>query len=134
MRKFGTETIDVLSSSPDKIRQVEGVGSAKLKEIKLSWNEHKDIRDLIIFLQEHNISTALATKIYKTYGDRSYHVLSTNPYQACHDIWGIGFKTADQIALKLGMSPTSPERIRAYVLYLMEKDNCLLYTSPSPRD
>lgn len=123
VRKFGTETIDVLSSSPDKIRQVEGVGSAKLKEIKLSWNEHKDIRDLIIFLQEHNISTALATKIYKTYGDRSYHVLSTNPYQACHDIWGIGFKTADQIALKLGMSPTSPERIRAYVLYLMEKDN-----------
>jgi len=123
VRKFGTETIDVLSSSPEKIKQVEGVGSAKLKEIKLSWHEHKDIRELIIFLQEHNISTTLATKIYKTYGDRSYHVLNTNPYQACHDIWGIGFKTADQIALKLGMSPTSPERIRAYVLYLMEKDN-----------
>ncbi|MBN2245995.1 MAG: ATP-dependent RecD-like DNA helicase, partial [Candidatus Aminicenantes bacterium] len=123
IRKFGEETMDILSRSPEKMRQVEGVGSAKLKEIKSSWNEHKDIRDLIIFLQEHNISTNLATKIYKFYGDRSYHVLNTNPYQACHDIWGIGFKTADQIALKLGMSPTSPERIRAYILYLLEKDN-----------
>jgi len=113
VRKFGAETIDILSNSPDKMRQVEGVGSAKLKEIKTSWSEHKDIRELIIFLQEHNISTTLATKIYKHYGDRSYHILNTNPYQACHDIWGIGFKTADQIALKLGMSPTSPERIRA---------------------
>jgi exodeoxyribonuclease V alpha subunit len=122
IRKFGEETMDILSKSPEKIRQVEGVGSAKLKEIKRSWNEHKDIRELIIFLQEHNISTNLATKIYKFYGDRSYHVLNTNPYQACHDIWGIGFKTADQIALKLGMSPTSPERIRAYILYLLEKD------------
>ena len=123
VRKFGAETIDILSSSPDKMKQVEGVGSAKLNEIKISWSEHKDIRELIIFLQEHNISTTLATKIYKHYGDRSYHILNTNPYQACHDIWGIGFKTADQIALKLGMSDTSPERIRAYILYLLEKDN-----------
>lgn len=123
IRKFGEETMDILSKSPEKIKQVEGVGSAKLREIKSSWNEHKDIRELIIFLQEHNISTNLATKIYKFYGDKSYHVLNTNPYQACHDIWGIGFKTADQIALKLGMSPTSPERIRAYIQYLLEKDN-----------
>jgi len=123
IRKFGEKTMDVLSQSPEKIKQVEGVGAAKLKEIKKSWNEHKDIRELIIFLQEHNISTNLATKIYKHYGDKSYHVLNTNPYQACHDIWGIGFKTADQIALKLGMSPTSPERIRAYIHYLLEKDN-----------
>ncbi|MGD9346532.1 MAG: ATP-dependent RecD-like DNA helicase, partial [Candidatus Aminicenantes bacterium] len=80
------------------------------------------IRELIIFLQDHNITTSLATKIYKQYGDKSFHVLKTNPYQACHDIWGVGFKTADQIALKLGMSPTSPERIKAYISYLLEKD------------
>ncbi len=123
VKKFGAETIDILSSAPDKLKRVEGVGQVKLREIKKSWAEHEDIRELIIFLQEHSISTTLATKIYKQYGKNSFHVLKTNPYQACHDIWGIGFKTADQIALKLGMSPTAPERVRAYIVYLMEKDN-----------
>ncbi|MCK4931973.1 MAG: ATP-dependent RecD-like DNA helicase, partial [Candidatus Aminicenantes bacterium] len=120
--QFGVNTIDVLSEDPAKMLKVEGIGSAKLKEIKKSWSEHEDIRELIIFLQEHNITTSLATKIYRQYGDKSYHVLKTNPYQACHDIWGVGFKTADQIALKLGMSPTSPERIKAFISYLLEKD------------
>jgi exodeoxyribonuclease V alpha subunit len=122
VNQFGENTIDVLSEDPAKMLKVEGIGSAKLKEIKKSWSEHEDIRELIIFLQEHNITTNLATKIYRQYGDKSYHVLKTNPYQACHDIWGVGFKTADQIALKLGMSPTSPERIKAFISYLLEKD------------
>jgi exodeoxyribonuclease V alpha subunit len=120
--QFGAETIDILSQDPAKMLEVEGIGSVKLKEIKKSWSEHEDIRELIIFLQEHNITTSLATKIYRQYGDKSFHVLKTNPYQACHDIWGVGFKTADQIALKLGMSPTSPERIKAFISYLLEKD------------
>jgi len=123
VQKFGPTTIDILSSDPDKLKQVEGVGAVKLREIKKSWAEHEDIRELIIFLQDHNISTTLATKIYRQYGKHSFHVLKTNPYQACHDIWGIGFKTADQIALKLGMSPSAPERIKAFIVYLMEKDN-----------
>jgi exodeoxyribonuclease V alpha subunit len=122
VNQFGENTIDVLSEDPAKMLKVEGIGAAKLKEIKKSWSEHEDIRELIIFLQEHNITTSLATKIYRQYGDKSYHVLKTNPYQACHDIWGVGFKTADQIALKLGMSPTSPERIKAFISYLLEKD------------
>jgi exodeoxyribonuclease V alpha subunit len=122
VKKFGEDTIGVLSQDPGKMLQVEGIGAAKLKEIKKSWSEHEDIRELIIFLQEHNITTNLATKIYRQYGDKSYNVLKTNPYQACHDIWGVGFKTADQIALKLGMSPTSPERIKAFISYLLEKD------------
>lgn len=122
VNRFGVNTIDVLSEDPAKMLKVEGIGSAKLKEIKKSWSEHEDIRGLIIFLQEHNITTSLATKIYKQYGEKSFHVLKTNPYQACHDIWGVGFKTADQIALKLGMSPTSPERIKAFISYLLEKD------------
>jgi exodeoxyribonuclease V alpha subunit len=122
VNRFGANTIDVLSEDPAKMLKVEGIGSAKLREIKKSWSEHEDIRELIIFLQEHNITTNLATKIYKQYGEKSFHVLKTNPYQACHDIWGVGFKTADQIALKLGMSPTSPERIKAFISYLLEKD------------
>ncbi|MCJ7580537.1 MAG: ATP-dependent RecD-like DNA helicase [Candidatus Aminicenantes bacterium] len=121
--RFGPQTIDILTNNIDKLKQVDGVGAVKFNEIKKSWSMNEDIRELIIFLQEHNISTGLATKIYRQYGKNSYHILKTNPYQACHDIWGVGFKTADQIALNLGMSPTSPERIKAFILYALEKDN-----------
>jgi len=122
VKKFGSKTMDILTENPDLLKRVEGVGQVKLKEIKKSWAEHEDIRELIIFLQEHNITTTLATKIYHQYGKNSFRILKTNPYQACHDIWGVGFKTADSIALKLGMSPTAPERVKAYIAYLMEKD------------
>jgi exodeoxyribonuclease V alpha subunit len=120
---FGAGTIDVLTKDPGRLREVEGVGAVKLKEIRRSWAEHQDIRDLIMFLQEHGVSTTLATKIYRQYGDRSFTVLKTNPYQLSFDIWGVGFKTADQIALKLGMDPASLERVKAYILYILEKDN-----------
>jgi exodeoxyribonuclease V alpha subunit len=123
VKKFGEQTLDILSHKPDRMKEVDGVGEVKLREIKKSWEEHQDIRDLIIFLQQHNVSTSLATKIYRYYGQKSYHVLKANPYQLCLDIWGIGFKTADQIALKLGMDPASLERARAFLLYLLEKDN-----------
>ena len=121
--KFGAGTIDVLSKDPERLREVEGVGTVKLKDIRRSWAEHQDIRDLIMFLQEHNVSTNLATKIYRQYGDRSFTVLKTDPYQMSLDIWGVGFKTADQIALKLGLDPASLERVKAYILYILEKDN-----------
>jgi len=123
IKKFGEQTLDILTHNPDRMKEVEGVGGVKLGEIKKSWAEHQDIRELIIFLQEHNVSTSLATKIYKHYGQKSYQILKTNPYQLCLDIWGIGFKTADQVALKLGLDPASVERIKAFILYLLEKDN-----------
>jgi exodeoxyribonuclease V alpha subunit len=120
---FGAGTIDILTNDPERLREVGGVGAVKLKEIRRSWAEHQDIRDLIMFLQEHGVSTSLATKIYRQYGDRSFTVLKTNPYQLSSDIWGVGFKTADQLALKLGLDPASPERVKAYILYILEKDN-----------
>jgi len=120
---FGAGTIDILSRDAERLREVEGIGAVKLKEIRRSWTEHQDIRDLIMFLQEYGVSTGLATKIYRQYGDRSFTVLKTNPYQLSLDIWGVGFKTADQIALKLGMDPASLERVKAYILYILEKDN-----------
>ncbi len=123
IKRFGLKTMEVLSSNPERMVEVEGVGQAKLREIKKSWAEHSEIRDLIIFLQGHGVSTNLATKIYHQYGERAFQVLKSNPYQLCLDIWGIGFKTADQIALKLGVEPTSFERIKAFILYLLEKDN-----------
>jgi exodeoxyribonuclease V alpha subunit len=120
--RFAAGTIDVLTKNPDLLMEVEGVGSAKLREIKKSWEAHQEIRDLIIFLQDHNVSTNLATKIYRQYGERSFAVLRANPYQLCLDVYGIGFKTADQIALKLGTNPASIERVKAYILYILEKD------------
>ena len=123
VKTFGAGTIAVLTDKPEKLKKVEGVGPVKLREIRRSWEEHRDIRDLIIFLQEHGVSTNLATKIHRQYGDKAFHVLRSNPYQLSLDIWGVGFKTADQLALKLGMDPGSPERVKAYVLYLLEKDN-----------
>jgi exodeoxyribonuclease V alpha subunit len=120
---FGAGTIDILTREPERLGEVGGIGAVKLKEIRRSWAEHQDIRDLIMFLQEHGVSTSLATKIYRQYGDRSFTVLKTNPYQLSFDIWGVGFKTADQIALKLGMDPGSLDRVKAYILYLLEKDN-----------
>lgn len=123
VKLFGPQTINILSENPEKLREVEGIGPSKLKEIKKAWAEHQEIRDLIIFLQEHNVSTNLATKIYNRYREKSFKVLKTNPYQLSFDIWGIGFKTADQIALKLGMDPASLERVKAFILYLLEKDN-----------
>jgi len=121
IQRFGESTMDVLSDEPEKLCEVEGIAEKKLREIKRSWVEHEDIRELIIFLQEHNVSSTLAAKLYKQYGKRAFHIIKINPYQACYDIWGIGFKTADSMALKLGMDPGSSERIKAYIHYLLEK-------------
>ncbi len=120
---FGTKTIEVVSSTPEKLLEVEGIGQVKLKEIIRSWQENCRLRDLIIFLQEHGISTSLATRIYRHYGDRAFHILKSNPYQLCLDVWGIGFKTADTMALKLGVDPSSSERIGAFLLYYLEKES-----------
>ncbi|MCR4395260.1 MAG: ATP-dependent RecD-like DNA helicase [Candidatus Saccharicenans sp.] len=123
VQKFGERTVEILNSSPEKLKEVEGIGQKKLAEILKSWEEHREIRDLIIFLQAHRISTTLAYKIYRTYGQAAFEVLKRNPYQLCLDIWGVGFKTADQIALKLGLPADSLERVKAFILYLLEKDN-----------
>jgi exodeoxyribonuclease V alpha subunit len=123
VKKFGEKTAEILNHDPKKLKEVDGIGQKKLAEILKSWEEHKEIRDLIIFLQAHNISTTLAYKIYRTYHQAAFEVLRRNPYQLCLDIWGVGFKTADQIALKLGMAPDSLERVKAFILYLLEKDN-----------
>lgn len=117
---FGEQTLEILSHYPEKLTQVEGIGEKKLVDIKKAWAEHEDVRELIIFLQEHNVSTALATRIYRHYGDKAFQILRQNPYQVCYDIWGIGFKTADEIAMKLGLETSSPERIKAYIFYLLK--------------
>ncbi len=123
VKAFGAGTIDVLTEDPDRLREVEGVGAVKLKEIKRSWTESRGVRELTIFLHEKGVTTGLAAKIYKQYGERSVSIVRSNPYQLSRDIFGVGFKTADQLALKLGLDPGSLERIKAYILYILEKDN-----------
>jgi len=123
VRHFGSQTIEVISSQPEKLLNVEGIGPVKLKEVIRSWEENQRLRDLIIFLQEHGISTSLATRVYRHYGDQAFRVLRSNPYQLCLDIWGIGFRTADQMALKLGLDPSSLERVGAFILYFLAKES-----------
>jgi len=120
---FGAQTMEIISTCPEKLLEVEGLGPIKLQEIIRSWEENRKIRDLIIFLQEHGISTSLATRIYRHYGDQAFSVLRVNPYQLCLDVWGIGFRTADQMAMKLGCDPSSLERIGAFILYYLEKES-----------
>lgn len=123
VRRFGLQTIEVIASHPERLLEVEGIGPVKLQEIVRSWQSNQRLRDLVIFLQEHGITTSLATRVYRHYGDQAFSVLRSNPYQLCLDVWGIGFRTADQMAMKLGVDPGSLERIGAFVLYYLEKES-----------
>lgn len=120
---FGIQTMEIINNSPERLLEVEGIGPIKVQEIIRSWEENKKIRDLIIFLQEHGISASLATRIYRHYGDQAFSILCSNPYQLCLDVWGIGFRTADQMALKLGFDPSSLERLAAFIHYYLEKES-----------
>ncbi|MAP25085.1 MAG: ATP-dependent RecD-like DNA helicase [Rickettsiales bacterium] len=116
---FGQEVFDVIESSPEKLQEVEGIGKKRGKIIADGWAEQKQIREIMVFLHAHGISTARAVRIYKTYGDQSIHVLKTNPYKLAQDIKGIGFLSADKIAESLGIEKESPERIKAGLSHIL---------------
>lgn len=119
--KFGIDTLDILDNDPARLMEVEGVGAKTVKKIKNAWVEQYGIRDVMIFLQGHGISTAYATKIYKHYKNRSIEVVKKNPYQLTSDIFGIGFKIADRIGFSLGIDPSSPLRAGAGVLFILNQ-------------
>ncbi len=114
---FGENVITVLDNSPEELKQVEGIGEKKFAVINKAWQEQKQIRDVMIFLQSYGISPAYASKIYKRYGNDCINILKNNPYRMAYDITGIGFKTADKIAVTGGFDPESPERIKAALIY-----------------
>ena len=89
VRTFGAETMNIINNEPDRLLEVSGIGAARLAKIKESWEDQKKIRDIMIFLQSHDISTGLAIKIYKAYGDESIEIVTENPYRIAEDIWGI---------------------------------------------
>jgi len=118
---FGLETLKVIDEDPQKLTEVEGIGEVRAERIIQAWAEQKEIREVMLFLKAHDVSTAYAAKIYKTYGQKAIRVVKENPYRLAEDIHGIGFVTADRIAADLGMSPAAPQRLQAGILYVLSE-------------
>ncbi len=121
VNKFGPDTLEIIDHQPEKLSQVEGIGQKRINVIKSAWAEQREIKNVMLFLQAHNVSTTHATKIYKTYQDQAIPVVKENPYRLADDIYGIGFKTADTIAQKLGIETESPHRVRAGLKYVLSQ-------------
>ena len=119
VQQFGQETLDVMETDIKRLLEVPGIGKKRVDKIEESWNRQKEIKNVMIFLQEHGVSTSFAAKIYKQYGNQSISVVKENPFRLADDIWGIGFKTADQIAEKLGFEKESFVRLRSGILYTL---------------
>ena len=121
VKKFGKETLDIIENKIEKLAGVDGIGKKRITMIKSAWEEQKEIRDVMVFLQTHGVSSGYATKIFKQYGSRSIAVVKENPYRLATDIFGIGFVTADSIAGKLGFAKDCEIRIEAGILYVLHK-------------
>ncbi|QWR76148.1 SF1B family DNA helicase RecD2 [Candidatus Magnetomonas plexicatena] len=119
IKTFGKNTLDIIENDIEMLRQVEGIGDKRLEQIKSAWDEQREIRGVMLFLQSYGVSTAYAAKIYKRYGNDSVRVVSENPYRLAMEIWGIGFVIADKIAAKLGVEKNSPIRAEAGVLFVL---------------
>ncbi|MBI5559417.1 MAG: ATP-dependent RecD-like DNA helicase [Deltaproteobacteria bacterium] len=119
VRHFGLETLDVLEKSPDRLDEVQGLGRKRIARIKSAWQGQKHIHEIMIFLQSQGISATFAVKIYKTYGGDALNIVQANPYRLAEDIWGIGFKSADRIALSMGIAGQDARRARAGLLFAL---------------
>jgi len=116
---FGDDALNAIQYTPEKLMEIHGIGKARMEQIAESYQENRAMQDIMIGLQGYGISTAQALKLYKTYGQSALARIRENPYRLAEDVFGIGFKTADAIALKMGIEADSPFRIRAGVVYLL---------------
>ena len=121
INKFGKDALDIIETDIEKLTEVEGIGKKRIGMIEKAWIDQKEIREVMIFLQSHGVSSGYATKIFKQYGKLSIQVVKQNPYRLATDIFGIGFITADQIAEKLGFSKDSEVRAEAGILYVLNQ-------------
>lgn len=119
--KFGLETIDVIENELERLHEVPGIGKKRVEKIGESWEKQKDIKNVMLFLQGYGVSTAYAAKIYRQYGKESIDKVKDNPYRLADDIWGIGFKTADGIAAKMGYEKSDLRRCRSGILYTLSQ-------------
>ncbi|MBD1853402.1 ATP-dependent RecD-like DNA helicase [Cyanobacteria bacterium FACHB-502] len=127
---FGVETLDIIEHHLDRLVEVPGIAKKRIKMIQAAWVEQKAIKEVMLFLQTHGVSTTYAVKIYKRYGDESIQIVTANPYRLATDVYGIGFVTADAIARNLGIHPNSEFRYRAGLLHILseaaEEGHCFL--------
>ncbi|WP_068556672.1 SF1B family DNA helicase RecD2 [Thermotalea metallivorans] len=121
VKQFQKDTLRIIEEEPDKLIQVDGIGKKRVEMIKKAWQEQKEIKNVMLFLQSNGVSTAYAVKIYKTYGNESIEIVKSNPYRLADDIWGIGFKTADKIARHMGFDANSYERCRSGIVYVLNE-------------
>ena len=132
VRAFGEKVFDVIEATPDRLREVDGIGPVRAGSILAAWAEQKAVREIMVFLHSHGVGTARAVRIFKTYGSDAIQVMTENPYRLARDIRGIGFKTADAIAMKLGIEKTAMVRVRAGISYAlteaMDEGHCGLPT------
>ena len=109
VRAFGDKVFDIIEATPDRLREVGGIGPVRATSILAAWAEQKAVREIMVFLHSHGVGTARAVRIFKTYGSDAIQVMTENPYRLARDIRGIGFKTADAIAIKLGIEKDSDD-------------------------
>lgn len=132
VKHFGKDTLEVFDTDIERLMEVPGIAKKKLKTIVSAWEEHKDIKDVMLFLQSYDISTLFAVKIYKTYSKEAVQIVSENPYRLAKDIYGIGFFSADKVALSMGLGTDSEQRIRAAIEHVLaasrEEGHCYLTT------
>jgi exodeoxyribonuclease V alpha subunit len=119
VRAFAEKVFDIIEGEPDRLREVDGIGPVRAQRIVAAWAEQKVVREIMVFLHSHGVGTARAVRIFKTYGADAVRVMSENPYRLAWDIRGIGFKTADAIAMKLGIEKTAMIRVRAGISYAL---------------
>ncbi len=119
VRAFGEKVFDTIAAQPERLREVTGIGPVRASRITAAWAEQKIVREIMVFLHSNGVGTARAVRIYKTYGSDAVQVMSENPYRLARDIRGIGFKTADTIAMKLGIEKTAMIRVRAGISYAL---------------
>lgn len=118
---FGESVFDIIEASPDRLREVPGIGPVRAARIIKAWADQKVVREIMVFLHAHGVGTSRAVRIFKTYGVDAVQVMSENPYRLARDIRGIGFKTADAIAMRLGIEPTAMIRVRAGISYALSE-------------
>ncbi|MFO0811163.1 MAG: ATP-dependent RecD-like DNA helicase [Gemmataceae bacterium] len=118
---FGERTLQVIDESPSFLSEVKGIGPKRIRQIADGWHAQKAVRGIMVFLQSNGIGTARAVRIYKTYGEDAVGKVRENPYRLATDIWGVGFRTADELAGRLGIDPASPLRARAAVRYVLQE-------------
>lgn len=119
--KFGRDTIDILDNEPDRLIEIDGIGAKKVAAIRTAWAEQRDLREVMLFLQDYGIGIGLTLRVFRHYGAAAIQVLQENPYRLAIDILGIGFLTADKVAASMGFTKDSPFRIRAGVLHVINE-------------